>query len=60
MSASNSSLTAEIARFIIATKAARIPREVMHLGKRSILDGLGLALAGNAAGSGHVIRAYLK
>ena len=60
MPTSNSSLTAEIARFIIATKAARIPREVMHLGKRSILDGLGLALAGNAAGSGHVVRAYLK
>ena len=60
MPTSNSSLTAEIARFITATTAARIPREVMHLGKRSILDGLGLALAGNAAGSGHVVRAYLK
>ncbi len=60
MPAGNPSLTAEIARFIIATKATRIPREVMHLGKRSILDGLGLALAGNAAESGHVVRAYLK
>jgi 2-methylcitrate dehydratase PrpD len=33
---------------------------VMHLGKRSILDGLGLALAGNAAESGHIVRTYLK
>ena len=60
MSDSNPSLTAEIARFITTAKAARIPRAVMHLGKRSILDGLGLALAGNAAESGHVVRAYLK
>lgn len=53
-------LTAEIARFVINTKPSRIPRDVMHLGKRSILDGLGLALAGNVAESGHVVRKYLK
>ena len=45
-------LTAEAARFITRTRAAQIPREVMRLGKRSLLDGLGLALAGNAAESG--------
>lgn len=54
------SLTAEVARFVTRTQAARIPRNVMHLGKRSLLDGLGLALAGNAAESGHVVRNYLK
>ena len=32
----------------------------MHLAKRSILDGFGLALAGNAAASGHIVRMYLK
>jgi 2-methylcitrate dehydratase PrpD len=53
------SLTAEVARFIVTTKDRRIPREVMHLGKRSILDGIGLALAGNAAESGRIVRAYL-
>lgn len=53
-------LTAGLARFITALVPARIPRAVMHLGKRSILDGLGLALAGNAAESGHVVRTYLK
>jgi 2-methylcitrate dehydratase PrpD len=55
-----SSLTAYVARFITETKASSIPAGVMHLGKRSILDGIGLALAGNAAESGHIVRQYLK
>lgn len=55
-----SSLTAQVAKFITDTKSARIPKDVMHLGKRSILDGLGLALAGNAAESGRIVRTYLK
>ena len=50
------SLTAEVAQFIVSTKSRRIPPEVMHLGKRSILDGIGLALAGNAADSGRIVR----
>jgi 2-methylcitrate dehydratase PrpD len=54
------SLTAYVARFITETKASGIPAEVMHLGKRSILDGIGLALAGNAAESGHLVRQYLE
>jgi len=57
--AAESSLTSDVARFIIATKSRRIPADVMRLGKRSILDGLGLALAGNAAESGRLVRAYL-
>src|SRR5687768_11193465 len=56
----SSSLTERVARFIVATKSRSIPAEVMHLGKRSILDGLGLALAGNRAESGRLVRAYLK
>ena len=58
--AQDSSLTAYVARFITESKASSIPAEVMHLGKRSILDGIGLALAGNAAESGHIVRTYLK
>jgi 2-methylcitrate dehydratase PrpD len=54
------SLTAYVARFINSTRPSDIPADVMHLGKRSILDGIGLALAGNAAGSGHIVRSYLK
>jgi 2-methylcitrate dehydratase PrpD len=57
---SDSSLTADVARFIVETKARRIPAEVMRLGKRSILDGIGLALAGNAAESGRLVRVYLS
>jgi len=55
-----SSLTAYVAEFITSTPAARIPPDVMHLGKRSILDGLGLALAGNAAESGRLVTKYLR
>jgi 2-methylcitrate dehydratase PrpD len=33
---------------------------VTHLGKRSILDGIGLALAGSVAESGHIVRRYLS
>jgi 2-methylcitrate dehydratase PrpD len=54
------SLTAYVAQFIVDTRTAQIPADVMHLGKRSILDGIGLALAGNAAESGHIVRAYLR
>src|SRR5574341_1770674 len=59
-SAPEASLTAYVARFISETKAWRIPADVMRLGKRSILDGIGLALAGNAAESGAIVRQYLK
>jgi 2-methylcitrate dehydratase PrpD len=55
----NHSLTAHVADFIVATRAADIPADVMHLGKRSILDGLGLALAGSVAESGHLMKKYL-
>ena len=58
--AADSSLTAYVAQFVISTRPSTIPAEVMHLGKRSILDGIGLALAGNAAESGHIVRTYLK
>ena len=54
------SVTADVAEFITRTRAADIPTAVMHLGKRSILDGIGLALAGNVAESGSIVRQYLK
>jgi 2-methylcitrate dehydratase PrpD len=60
MAAKPESLTAYVADFITRTRTPDIPADVMHLGKRSILDGLGLALAGNAAESGHIVRTYLK
>jgi 2-methylcitrate dehydratase PrpD len=53
-------LTAAIAKFITRTRHSHLSRTVMHRGKRSILDGLGLAFAGNRAESGHLVRQYLQ
>jgi 2-methylcitrate dehydratase PrpD len=57
--APDASLTAYVADFIVSTRASDIPADVAHLGKRSILDGLGLALAGAASETGRIIRRYL-
>ncbi len=54
------SLTAYVADFIVGARAAAIPADVMHLGKRSILDGIGLALAGAVAESGRIVRRHLQ
>ncbi len=52
-------LTQYVADFIVNTPAEAIPASVRHLGKRSILDGLGLALAGQVAETGRLVRGYL-
>ena len=52
-------LTHEVAEFIVETPATAIPDTVQRLGKRSILDGLGLALAGQRAETGRLVREYL-
>jgi len=54
------SLTAYVADLIAATKYSDIPKDVVHLGKKSILDGLGLALAGSVAKSGERVRRHLQ
>src|SRR6185369_4986847 len=41
-------------------KSSDIPKDVAHLGKRSVLDGIGLALAGAASHQGEIARTYLK
>lgn len=56
----DSSLTAYIADFVVGTRAKDIPADVAHLGKRSVLDGLGLALAGAASQTGAITRRYLR
>src|SRR3989442_5888595 len=55
----NASLTDYVAGFVVATRASDIPADVMHLGKRSVIDGLGLALAGAASQSGVSTGRYL-
>ncbi len=52
-------LTRDVARFIVDTRYADLSEEVIELGKKSILDGIGLALAGSIAESGEITHAYL-
>jgi 2-methylcitrate dehydratase PrpD len=53
-------LTLEVATFIGNTKYKDIPEDVIQLGKKSILDGLGLALCGSVAETGRLSRAYVS
>src|SRR5450759_1068401 len=53
------SLTDYVAGFVVTTRGQDVPADVAHLGKRSVLDGIGLALAGAASKTGHITRRYL-
>jgi 2-methylcitrate dehydratase PrpD len=53
-------LTKYVAQFVLNTKYEDIPSEVIALGKKSILDGFGLALAGSVAESGPISRKYIE
>jgi 2-methylcitrate dehydratase PrpD len=53
-------LTREVAGFIVETGYDALPDEVLELARKSILDGLGLALSGSVAESGHIVQKYLK
>jgi 2-methylcitrate dehydratase PrpD len=53
-------LTRSVASFVVETQLADIPGEVTALGKKSILDGIGLALAGSVAQSGALVRRHLE
>jgi 2-methylcitrate dehydratase PrpD len=53
-------LTNYVCTFITQTKYQDIPAEVIELGKKSILDGLGLALAGSRAETGSISRRYAE
>ncbi len=52
-------LTAAVARFVVATRYADLPPELVELGKKHILDAVGLAIAGERADSGPIVRRYL-
>src|SRR5712664_650011 len=53
-------LTNYVGKFVSQAKYEDIPGEVVELGKKSILDGLGLALAGSKAQTGTLCRRYLE
>jgi 2-methylcitrate dehydratase PrpD len=52
-------LTKYVAEFIVAAKVEDLSAEVVELGKKSILDGFGLALSGSVAKSGELVRRHL-
>jgi 2-methylcitrate dehydratase PrpD len=52
-------LTREVATFVHDTKLASLPEVVIANGKKSILDGIGLALSGSVARSGEYVRQHL-
>src|SRR5216684_556829 len=53
-------LTKSVAEFIVNSKYEEIPPDVIELGKKSILDGFGLALAGSASVMGPIARKYAE
>lgn len=52
-------LTRYVSEFICGTRLADLPQDVVGLGKKSILDGLGLALSGGASPLGELVRRHL-
>jgi 2-methylcitrate dehydratase PrpD len=53
-------LTQYVGQFVLQTKYENIPAEVNELGKKSVLDGFGLALAGSRAESGPISQKYIE
>src|SRR5437667_440376 len=53
-------LTHYVADFIVKTTYADIPAVVLEAGRRSILDGLGLAFSGSVAETGDRSRTYVS
>jgi len=52
-------LTRHVAEFIVETKYEDIPSDVIGLGKKTLLDGFGLALAGSASVLAPIVRQYI-
>src|SRR5215831_16027976 len=53
-------LTKYVADFIVNTKYEDIPPDVLELGRKSILDGFGLSLAGSVSEMGPLVRQYIE
>jgi 2-methylcitrate dehydratase PrpD len=53
-------LTKHVAEFIVNTKFEEIPEDVLALGRKSILDGFGLALAGSGSVMAPLVRQYIE
>jgi len=53
-------VTKKLAEFIVETDSAGIPPEAMEIGKRVILDLLGVALAGSRDPMARIMTDYVK
>jgi 2-methylcitrate dehydratase PrpD len=54
------SLTQHVAEFAVAQRAPDLPDAAVELGRKSILDGLGLAIAGAVCASGRIVNEYVR
>ncbi len=53
-------VTRHVSEFVVNTRYEDVPAEVIELGKKSILDGLGLALAGSVSRISEIASTYLQ
>jgi 2-methylcitrate dehydratase PrpD len=53
-------LTGYVADFVFHTQLAEIPSEIIDLGKKSLLDGIGLALAGSMLQTADILHRYMQ
>jgi 2-methylcitrate dehydratase PrpD len=58
--AAAASLTDDVAGFVVGTRSRDVPADVARLGKRSVIDGIGLALAGARSRQAELSRRYLE
>lgn len=52
-------LTKYVAEFIVKARVEDLSKDVVEVGKKSMLDGFGLALSGSVAKSGELVRQHL-
>jgi 2-methylcitrate dehydratase PrpD len=52
----DSAITDRVAEFVISTRPGVVPEEVLELGRKSVLDGLGLALCGSTSTAASLVR----
>ncbi len=53
-------VTEYVAQFVVQTKPSDLPANVVELSKKSVLDGLGLALSGSKGETAPLLEHYLK
>ena len=55
-----SGLTKYVAQFVVQTQLGDIPSAVIELGKKSLLDGIGLAIAGSKLETADILQRYMN